>query len=232
MRKARPQYLKILIADDHELIRAGMRQLMDDLAGTVEVMEANSLEGALSVIDPAATPDLMLVDLMMPGMGDGITGIRRIRDAVPDVPLVVLSVKDHPTEVRRAIEAGAFGYIPKASTAEVMQIAIDLVLAGGIYIPPDILGQDRPEPERRGPAVHETAMARLTPRQRDILALVADGLTNKQVARSLGVSAGTVKVHLAQILRTLGVQNRTQAVALAVGAKRRPEGGRGPVARD
>lgn len=205
-----PSALTILIADDHWLFRAGLIHLIAELAERVSVLEANSLEEAIAQIDPVATPDLMLMDLMMPGMDAEGAGIRRLRKLAPDMPLVVLSAKNQASDVRQAIEAGALGFIPKSSSPEIMLHALRLVLSGGVYLPPEVMSGSST------PAAPEPAAAALTPRQREILALLAEGRTNKEMARQLGLSAGTVKVHVSQILRALGAANRTQAAAAAL----------------
>jgi DNA-binding NarL/FixJ family response regulator len=218
--------MRILIADDHALFRAGLTHLLAGLSEEVVFIEANSLEQALSQISPIATPDLMLVDLVMSGMGDGPTGIRKIRQLAPDMPLVVLSFRNRPDDVRQAIEAGALGYIPKAASPEVMLKALELVLAGGMYLPPDVFGMsdaDSVVPRRGRIAPHP----RLTGRQRQILGLLSRGSTNKEMARALGLSSGTVKTHVSRIFQRLGVQNRAQAVAAALSLiQEDPEDGR------
>jgi DNA-binding NarL/FixJ family response regulator len=207
-----PRALRILIADDHGLFRAGLIHLIGELAEQVSVLEANSLEEAIAQIDPMATPDMMLVDLIMPGMDAQGAGIRRLRKLAPDMPLVVLSAKNQASDVREAIEAGALGFIPKSSSPEIMLNALRLVLSGGVYLPAEVMGGSA-SPARPEPVAAPSA---LTPRQRQILTLLAEGCTNKDMARRLGLSAGTVKVHVSQILRALGVANRTQAAAAAL----------------
>lgn len=208
----RPSALRILIADDHGLFRAGLIHLIEALAERVSVLEASSLDAAVALIDPGMTPDLMLVDLMMPGMDAAGGGIRRLRRLAPDMPLVVLSAKNQAEDVRQAIEAGALGFIPKSSSPDVMLSALHLVLSGGVYLPREVMGA----PAATRPPAAETMAAELTQRQREILALLAEGCTNKEMARRLGLSAGTVKIHVSHILRVLGVTNRTQAAAMAL----------------
>ena len=208
-----PTSLQVLIADDHGLFRAGLIHLIEELAERVTVVEANSLDEAIARIDPLATPDLMLVDLMMPGMGEGAAGIRRLRQIAPDTPLVVLSAKNQAGDVRQAIEAGALGFIPKSSSPDIMLHGLRLVLSGGIYLPAEVMGSPAAASAERpaGPDGRQ-----LTARQREILTLLSEGCSNKEIARRLGVAAGTVKVHVSQILRALGVENRTQAAAAAL----------------
>lgn len=202
-----PQPLHVLIADDHALFRAGLKYLLADLDEQVAFGEANSLDSALQEI-ARGTPDLLLLDLMMPGMGED--GLGRVLSAAPELAVVVLSMKDHPADIRAAIGRGARGYVPKSCRPEIMLQALKLVVAGGVYIPSiafDLEYADaaRAEAPKAGPAV------RLTPRQQEILGLIADGDTTKEIARKLNISIGTVKVHTERLLRSLGARNRTEA---------------------
>ena len=201
-----PTSLQVLIADDHGLFRAGLIHLIEELAEHVSVLEANSLDEAIGRIDPLATPDLMLVDLMMPGMGEGASGIRRLREIAPDTPLVVLSAKNQATDVRQAIEAGALGFIPKSSSPDIMLHGLRLVLSGGIYLPAEVMGSPALDATSAAEPGTMTGSRPLTARQRQILTLLSEGRTNKDVARRLGVSIGTVKIHVSHILRALGVE--------------------------
>jgi len=211
-----PRSIRVLIADDHALFRAGLIHLISGIADEVSAIEANSLDEAIIHIDPSATPDLMLVDLMMPGMGDGAAGIRRLRELAPDMPLVVLSVKDHSDDVRQAIDSGALGYIPKSTSPEVMLSALKLVLAGGVYLPAELIGASAGAAETSARADSSAGLRSLTARQQEVLALLAEGKTNKEIARNLGLSTGTIKAYVSDILRSLGAENRTQAAAIAL----------------
>jgi DNA-binding NarL/FixJ family response regulator len=220
--------LKILVADDHVLFRAGLGYLLQRLADQVEVAEAGSLEEALERLQNTAGIDLVLVDIMMPGM-DGASGIRRIRERAPAIPVVAVSVKDRPEDVRAVLDAGAAGHIPKSSTPEVMLGALRLALSGGRYLPPTLLEArqlreasdgfvgDRVRPQR--------PIDRLTERQRDVLSLLAQGMTNREIGARLGLATGTVKIHMTRIFKALDVTNRTQAViaAAALFKQRRAE---------
>ena len=209
--------LRILVADDHALFRAGLRHLLKDSSGEPEIVEARDFQEAAQCLSQAGDFDLLLLDLNMPGM-EGFAGVRQLCAQAPDVPIVVVSVRDEAQDVRRALDAGAMGYIPKSSTPEVMVSALRLVLAGGIYLPPNLLvgptselasdGSDQGDPQ-------SDLLKRLTLRQRDVLALLAKGKSNKEIAEVLGLAPGTVKIHVSRILRAFGVQNRTQAVITA-----------------
>ena len=209
--------LHILVADDHALFRAGLRHLLRDSGAKLRIDEARDYEETARRLSEIEHLDLLLLDLNMPGM-EGFHGVHQLCQLAPDVPVVVVSVRDRADDVRQALDAGAMGYIPKSSTPEVMVGALQLVLSGGVYLPPNLLnepapagaGRDAETTDRKG-----SLLDRLTPRQRDVLALLAEGKSNKQIADSLGLAPGTVKIHISRILRAFGVQNRTQAVITA-----------------
>ncbi|MEI7444271.1 MAG: response regulator transcription factor [Burkholderiales bacterium] len=219
--------MKLLLVDDHSLFRSGLRLLLSDLDDSVSFDEAGSVEEL--PVDLAA-PDLVLLDLNLRGVS-GRPALERLRERLPDAPIVALSGEEDPELIRCVIEDGASGFIPKASTPAVMIGALRLVLAGGIYLPPAVLRAapsmppavppashpaDRAEP---GPSAHPTGtrppmpfVAGLTGRQQDVLMLAVRGKSNKQIAREFDLSEGTVKQHLSAAFRVLGVSNRTEAV--------------------
>ncbi len=208
--------LRIIVADEHPLIRIGLQEFLTRLSDEVEILEAKSLEDALETLDREGPFDLIITDLLVQAM-KGFDGLRQLHQKAPDIPVVVLSVKDSAHDVRSAIEAGAMGFIPKTSSPEVMVNALKLVLSGGVYLPPNVLRGEsgRTAAALGGEGGGEAALSHLTPRQREVLALLAQGKTNKQIANELGLAAGTVKVHMSRILKALNVHNRTQAVIAA-----------------
>ena len=156
---------------------------------------------------------------MMPGM-DGFSGLRHLRAEAPEVPLVIVSVKERAEDVRRGVEAGAAGYVPKSSSPDVLLGALRLVLSGGVYLPPHILegaltDGARSGEESNGHNLVGGQVMNLTTRQRDVLDLLIEGMSNRDIARSLGLSSGTVKIHVSSILKAFKVTNRTQAVIAA-----------------
>lgn len=202
--------LKILLIDDHELFRAGIKLLLGDLADTLEFREAATRDDALKLA--AAGPyDIVLLDLHLPGV-DGLELLASLRAIIEDALIVVLSAADDPALIRRAIDHGAAGFIPKTSTHAVMMAALRLALAGGTYLPPHALLAPRESPN-----VDQT-LRHLTPRQVDALKLAIRGKANKVIARELDISEATVKAHLSASFRALGVNNRTEAVFAAAGA--------------
>ena len=158
---------------------------------------------------PRCGPDLMLMDLHRPG-ADGIEGVRAVRERAPHVPLAIVSADEDAAAIRAMLALGVSGFIPKTDSPAVIEGAVRLILAGGVYVPPRLVNGD-------GVAVPSSAApsSGLTARQMDVVRLLARGLSNKAIARELGVSEGTVKVHLLAIFRALDVRNRTRAVLAA-----------------
>lgn len=201
--------MKILIADDHGLVREGLRQSLTELDSALEVLEAADFQGAFDVIQNHADLSLALVDLNMPDMA-GIQAINKIMDDAPTVPLVVLSASDNVDDMREVLDSGAMGFISKSESSAVIISALKLVLSGGVYVPPALINQPNKKPTEKTAA--ETNKPVLTPRQVEVLKLLANGESNKQIARDMGLSDVTIKVHLSAVFKALGVNNRTQAV--------------------
>ncbi len=219
MDRVERSHLKLLVADDHPLFRAGLKHLLDRLADRVEIVEAGSADQAFEHLAAGDDFDLVLMDLIMPGMS-GYESLRQICDRVPGTPVVVVSVKEGADDVRLAIDAGATGYIPKSSSPEVLINALKLVFSGGVYLPPNLLSAASPDADWQAMSRVKSfpargALARLTPRQREVLALMAEGKSNKEIAKELGLAAGTVKIHVSSIFKALNVNNRTLAVIAA-----------------
>ena len=200
--------MRVLIADDHPLVRDALARTLHELDTAAEVLQAGDLDSLLRLAQ-AEPADLALLDLNMPGM-NGVAGLRRLRQALPTLPVVVASGQDDAATIRAVLAAGAVGFIPKSERAEVLLGALRLVLAGGVYVPLRMLDQDA----AMAPAPHADASG-LTPRQRDVLRALSRGQPNKLIARELGLTEGTVKIHIAAILRALQARNRTEAVVRA-----------------
>jgi DNA-binding NarL/FixJ family response regulator len=207
--------MKILLIDDHALFREGLKFLLRSLDAALEVDEAGNCAKALEYA-AARSHDLVLLDLKMPGV-EGLDALSALREAIPAVPLVVVSGEDNPGVVRAAIERGAMGFIPKSSTPEVLVQALRLVLAHGVYLPPTVLdaGGTASVSAASQTSAGQAALSGLTPRQVDVLRCVIQGKPNKIIARELDISEGTVKAHLSSVLRAFGVRNRTEAVYAA-----------------
>ena len=205
--------MNILLADDHVLFRSGMRYILAEFGADVAIHEVGSGEELLEAARTRSF-DLVLMDMMMPGMNQGDV-IGMIRALHPTLPIVIVSMLDSPSVIRGAVASGASGFIPKTSTPSLMTEAIRLVLAGGIYLPPAVLAAEEAVKPEEGAAPGLPSDARLTRQQRAVLAELSVGKSNKEIAQSLSISEATVKVHLAAIMRTLKVHNRTQVVLAA-----------------
>ncbi|MCC6192893.1 MAG: response regulator transcription factor [Burkholderiales bacterium] len=215
--------MKILLADDHALIRSGLRNELAEVDAAAEFVEAWDVASLCASFEAHGDLDLAIVDLTMPGMNGGAT-IADLRQRFSTVPLVVLSAADAAEGARMVLRAGAAGFIPKTAMSKVMLQAIRLVLAGGRYLPPELLHLiDRQDtaaaeeipPSAALPAADARRRALLSERQREVFDLLAQGLSNKMIARRLGVTEGTVKSHVAAIFDVLDVHNRVSAVAAA-----------------
>lgn len=208
--------MRVLLVDDHHLFRQGLKFLLADLDTGITFCEADKLSAALEFAT-AQPPDLVLVDLHMPGE-ESMGVLTRMRSTFDASMLVVLSSEDNPATIRRAIEAGASGYVPKSSTPQVLIAALRLVMAGGIYIPPPALrafaGAAPPARVAAAPAAPRCT-ENLSGRQMEVLLKAVQGKANKVIAREMQLSEGTVKAHLSAAFRILGVQNRTEAVFAA-----------------
>ena len=209
--------MKILLVDDHHLLREGMRLLLRSFDADLEVDEAGNCAQALELVAERSF-DLILLDLNMPGL-NGLNALAALRDAAADMPIVVVSGETDPSVIRAAIDGGAMGFVPKSSSPGVMIQALRLVLAHGVYLPPQALEPARApsastaSPARTAPS--ETRLSGLTPRQMDVLRCVIRGKPNKVIASELALSEGTVKAHLGAVFHALGVHSRTEAVYAA-----------------
>lgn len=195
--------MRILVADDHPLVRDALVRLLAAEAAGWQVDEAADHDAVLALAARAPYA-LALLDLHMPGM-DALAGLRRLRERQPALPLLVLSGMADAGTVRAVLEAGAAGFVPKSEPAAVLREAIEVVRGGGVFVPPHVLAAPAPA----GAAAH------LTPRQRDVLRLLLRGEPNRAIAARLGLAEGTVKLHIAAVLRALRARNRTEAVVRA-----------------
>jgi DNA-binding NarL/FixJ family response regulator len=199
----------ILIVNDHPLIRQAVAEILGGLAGGMQVLQADTVGGALAEL--AAHPDTSLV-LLDPALcdGDGANGFERLRAAHPGVRIAALCAPSGRAAVLAVLARGAMGFIPDRSPPGVLLNAVRLVLAGQVYLPPEVLrAGDAPEPVAVPP--RRDGRPSLTPRQRQVLSLLVQGIPNKLICRSLVMAEGTLKTHVATIYRELGVSNRAQA---------------------
>ena len=211
--------MKILIVDDHALVRRGLGHVVRESFGQAEVVEAASAIEAIEAMSSGAV-DVALVDVRMP-VSDGLDLLHDMKDRWPDVPVIMLTSFDHAHYVRRALAEGAAGYMLKDATPEDLEQAIKVAMSGGgNVLSPRVIqnlfeAMDAPASGDNGDLRHRP-VASLTQRETDILALLAEGKSNRDISRSLFLSEKTVKAHLAAIFRKLGVTNRTQAAMAAV----------------
>ncbi len=193
--------MKILLVDDHALFRAGLRLLLSTIHHDARLIEASTLAEAAALA--TAHPDLQLCLLDL-GLRDGygLRAVASLREAAPEVAVVIVSGSEEPSAIRACIDAGAMSYIPKSVDPDVLTQALRRVLAGEVFLPPGLFGEMEAE----------TARPVLTPRQRDVLRALGRGLPTKTIARELGLSEHTVKEHIAGVFHLLGAHNRTEAV--------------------
>jgi DNA-binding NarL/FixJ family response regulator len=233
--------MKVLLVDDHPLILAALQAVIKGLGDDVTVLGVSTERDARAALKRDPDHDLVLLDLHL-GEGDGFALLAELRGLYPALPIVVVSASDRASDVIRAIDAGAMGFVPKRASNEALFDALRLVMSGGIYVPPMSLGMGpaplapasdgdtvpdvmRPHPiedideltAAPGAAPHELPPATLeamglSKRQADVLAYLLQGLPNKIIAREMHLSIDTVKDHVAAVLRSLGVSSRTQAV--------------------
>lgn len=210
-----------MLGDDHVLFREGLKRLLDQLYGNASYTEAATFDEVLAQCRGEEKFDLILSDLRMPGW-PGFSGIDEIRRHQPGRPIVILSASENHSDVRNALDHGAAGYIPKSSSVKIMLSALELVFSGGMYVPPMLLhggaedeDDHRAEAARMGSSSLPTVHHMLTQRQWDVLNGLREGKSNKQIAYELGLSEGTVKIHVTAIFKSLRVRNRTQAAMAA-----------------
>jgi DNA-binding NarL/FixJ family response regulator len=212
--------MKILIVDDHALVRRGMHYVVKEGFPDAEVTEAESAAAALEHVNHGADVDLALVDVRMPDL-DGLELLRALKADRPEMPVIMLSTYDNAPYVKRALADGASGYLLKDATPEDLSQAINVALSGsGNVLSPRVIQNLFEEHEAAGRDASAANGRRgeynLTQREHDILELLAEGRANREIAQRLYLSEKTVKAHLAAIFRKLGVTNRTQAAMMAV----------------
>jgi len=211
--------VKILIVDDHALVRRGMGHVVRESFSDAEIVEAASAAEAMEAMASAGA-DIALVDVRMPDL-DGLELLHDMRERWPNVPVIMLTSFDHAHYVRRALAEGAAGYMLKDATPEDLEQAIKVALSGGGNVLSPKVIQNLFEAVEGGTSiengdVHHRPTSSLTQRETDILALLSEGKSNRDISRALFLSEKTVKAHLAAIFRKLGVTNRTQAAMAAV----------------
>ena len=208
---SKAEFHNLLIADDHPLFRGALREAVNGLFDRVAIAEAGTFEEVTEFLDRGGEIDLVLLDLRMPGVR-GFSGLMYLRAQYPALPIVVVSANDETAVIRRCMEFGASGFIPKTLGVEALRQAIGHVLRGEVWTPPDVDLTRDAEADSAGMIAR---LSTLTPQQVRVLMMLSEGLLNKQIAYELGVSEATVKAHVSAILQKLGVESRTQAVIAA-----------------
>ncbi len=202
---------RFVVADDHPLFRGALKQTLERIFGELSIAEAGTFGEVVATIERDPGIDLVLLDLKMPGT-QGFSGLVYLRAQFPQIPVVVVSARDEPGVIRRAIGLGASGFVPKSADSNEMGLALRAVLGGDVWVPDGLdldAGGDGETDELA------QRLASLTPQQVRVLMMLREGLLNKQIAYQLSVSEATVKAHVSAILQKLGVDSRTQAVIAA-----------------
>lgn len=195
--------MKILVVDDHALFREGLTHLLAQLGDDIQVKEASDYDSAVASLEKIPDFDIMLLDLNMPAR-DGFSVLVFTREHYKTLPVIVLSASRKLADMQRVIDQGAMGFIPKESSGELMLNAVRVVLAGGVYLPAEMM-------KVKG----SSSVVTLTPRQVEVLAMLVKGGSNKLIADALGITEATTKMHISGIFKALQVSNRTQAVLKA-----------------
>jgi DNA-binding NarL/FixJ family response regulator len=215
--------MTLLIADDHWVVRESLKRVARTIDPAITIEEASNFDEALAVIDRNPSVNLLLVDLIMPGFAE-FEGLELLRRRFPAIPVVVFSIHEDPEYVRRAIQHGVIGYVPKSADAAEIQLALTRVFSGEVYFPRELLTRTwtptRPEPPARAPV----ATAGLTGREDEILTLLGLGKSISDIAGLLSITRQTVRVHLGNAMRKLGLRNREAAIRFAVAHAEKADG--------
>ncbi len=226
---ARDKTMKILVVDDHALVREGMRQVLKGMDEDLTVLEASTCAQAFELAADHPELDVVLLDYHLPDM-NGLAALDRFGQNHPELPVIMVSGSVSPDVMRQVLSAGAAGFIPKTSKSEVLLSALGLVLAGEVYVPPEMLLQHphggAPSLSAAGPGEGGRGAPELTPRQIEVLQHLLDGRSNREIGTAMHLSEETIKNHVTSILRLFDVQTRTQAVIAATryGFKSQPAG--------
>jgi DNA-binding NarL/FixJ family response regulator len=206
--------MKLLVVDDHPLFRDGLAALLRQSNPNTQVLQASDSEAGIAVAEATSDLDAVFVDLMMPGLA-GEAAVKEFARRRPELPVIVLSSSENPSDVKRVLSAGALGYIPKSASPQTVLSALQLVLTGNIYVPPLLAHVPAHDTGASTGVKRASTRDQLTERQIDVLKQLRDGVSNKEISSRLGIAEKTVKAHVAAIFKTLNVVNRTQAANAA-----------------
>lgn len=220
--------MKFLVADDHPLVRRALALTLEKVSPDVTLLQADSLRAALDLVAQHPDIDLVLMDLSMPDT-TGLEGVQEMLRAAAPAPVAIISADETPDTALQVLALGGAGYLPKSLPEDVMRAALSLVLAGGTYVPPLVTSRApavpgisvtaalaaRPTPSGETLPRGSRGIQTLTPRQRDVLGLIIEGMSNKEIADELQVAEATIKVHVTAILRAFGVNSRAKAISAA-----------------
>lgn len=205
--------MKILIADDHSLFRDGLNMRLKQLVKNAEIIETGDFMDSFRILEENKF-DLLILDLDMPDSMPWDEAIKLAIEKAHGAKIAIVSASDNYRDIKKAMDLGVSGYIPKRSDPKILSAALNLIIDGGVYLPPAILDKSRSVSEL-GDDASLASQNHLTHRQSEVLNLIAEGKSNKQIAYDLSVSEATVKLHINALLRALGATNRTQAVIMA-----------------
>ncbi len=203
---------KLLVVEDHALVREGLVQTLSQLDTKSSIVETKDAESALQILESDDEFDLVLLDLMLPGI-NGMAFLAVLRRRFPAVPVVIISALDDTETIARAMRQGASGFVPKTSSSDVLLEALRLVLDGGVYVPPRAIAKGvgkRPEGARSSRSLVDRFG--LTTGQMRVLELLMQGKSNREIGELLGLTEGTVKIHVSKIFKALNVSSRAQAM--------------------
>ncbi|WP_281647736.1 response regulator transcription factor [Parendozoicomonas sp. Alg238-R29] len=200
---------RIIITEDHPLFRSALRTALSQGLGDTSLSEASSFDELQSLLENTEAPDLILLDLQIPG-AHGFSALIYLRSHHPEIPVAVISAREEASVIHQSLKHGACGFIPKSSPLDTLTSAVSRVLEGDVWTPADI--EPTPEQDDTDQDQLNEKIASLTPQQFKVLGMLRDGLRNKQIAWELQVSEACIKAHVTAIFRKLGINNRTQAV--------------------
>ncbi len=209
--------MRIVLADDHRLVLEALDNYFKQIQPDIQIIAETDFDGAFEAVKASDWVDLVVLDINMPGM-DGLGGLEKMREAFPGLPVVLISGETTIETVNRAIELGAAGFIPKDLGGSAAIKALELILSGEVYVPAKLMASSsiKKSEDQAAPAQEGAALASLTPREREVMGLLIEGKSNKEIARDLGLKDITAAFHLKGVFRKLEVSNRTEAVITAI----------------